>query len=101
MVEEKEDMHYNVYFPGQWIAMAQALFNDAVTFDDGTPATMSQMAKDVSTFLRWASEPEHDDRKRMGMKALMIIGVLTLVTWYAKRHKWSVLKSRKIYYRAK
>lgn len=44
------------------------------------------MAKDVSTFLRWASgkeylpalhvhyvlclrlEPEHDDRKRMGMK---------------------------------
>lgn len=58
----------------------------------GTPATVSQMAKDVCVFLRWASgeycketvpplfglfvyptvllltEPEHDDRKRMGMK---------------------------------
>lgn len=34
----------------------------------GTPATMSQVAKDVATFLRWASEPEHDHRKRMGLK---------------------------------
>lgn len=34
----------------------------------GTPATLGQLAKDVSTFLRWASEPEHDQRKRMGMK---------------------------------
>lgn len=29
---------------------------------------MSQVAKDVATFLRWASEPEHDHRKRMGLK---------------------------------
>lgn len=34
----------------------------------GTPATMSQIAKDVCTFLRWASEPEHDHRKRMALK---------------------------------
>ena len=34
----------------------------------GTPATASQLAKDVSTFLRWAQELEHDDRKRIGLK---------------------------------
>lgn len=34
----------------------------------GTPATVSQMAKDVCTFLRWCAEPEHDDRKRIGIK---------------------------------
>lgn len=34
----------------------------------GTPPTASQLAKDVVTFLRWAAEPEHDDRKRMGIK---------------------------------
>ena len=41
-----------------------------VTFSStkGTPASMSQLAKDVATFLTWASEPELDERKRMGMK---------------------------------
>jgi len=34
----------------------------------GTPATASQLAKDVCTYLRWAQEIEHDDRKRMGLK---------------------------------
>ena len=34
----------------------------------GTPATVSQMAKDVVTFLKWCAEPEMDDRKRMGIK---------------------------------
>jgi len=34
----------------------------------GTPASASQLAKDVTTFLRWAQELEHDDRKRMGLK---------------------------------
>lgn len=41
----------------------------------GTLATMSQVAKDVSTFLRWAAEPEHDQRKRMGLKVCFCITV--------------------------
>ena len=48
-----------------------------------------------------APEPEHDDRKRMGLKALMLLSVLFFVTYYAKRHKWTVLKSRKIVYKPK
>ena len=39
----------------------------------GIPATTSQMAKDVVTFLSWASEPEHDVRKKMGMQASLEI----------------------------
>jgi hypothetical protein len=56
------------YFPGGGIAMARVLFDGMVEYDDKTPATTSQMAKDVVTFLAWAAEPEHDDRKKMGMQ---------------------------------
>lgn len=68
-------------------------------YSDGTPATASQMAKDVAVFLKWAAEPEHDDRKKMGLKAVMMFSMLFCITYYIKRHKWSVLKSRKIAYK--
>ncbi len=45
------------------------IFQGWVSADSaGTPATTSQMAKDVTTFLSWAAEPEHDQRKKMGMQ---------------------------------
>ncbi len=62
------------YFEGGVIAMPQALSDYQVEYADGTPATLSQMAKDVSTFLRWTSEPFHDDRKRYGIKVSGVLG---------------------------
>lgn len=62
----------------------------------GTPATTSQMAKDVVTFLNWAAEPEHDERKKAGLKAVILFSTLTVISLYVKRFKWSVIKNRKI-----
>ena len=62
----------------------------------GTPATTSQMAKDVVTFLNWAAEPEHDERKKAGLKAVILFSTLTVISLYVKRFKWSLIKSRKI-----
>ncbi|XP_055723850.1 cytochrome c1, heme protein, mitochondrial-like [Salvelinus fontinalis] len=98
-VEVREGLYYNPYFPGQAIGMAPPIYNEVLEFEDGTPATMSQVAKDVCTFLRWAAEPEHDQRKRMGLKLLMGSAILVPLVYYMKRHRWSVLKSRKIAYR--
>ena len=33
------------------------------------------MAKDVVTFLSWAAEPEHDDRKLMGAKFMFAVSL--------------------------
>uniref|UniRef100_A0A672THD1 Cytochrome c n=1 Tax=Strigops habroptila TaxID=2489341 RepID=A0A672THD1_STRHB len=98
-VTVREGLYYNPYFPGQAIGMAPPIYSEILEYDDGTPATMSQIAKDICTFLRWAAEPEHDHRKRMGLKMLMISGLLISLLYYLKRHKWSVLKSRKMVYR--
>ncbi|XP_012680398.1 cytochrome c1, heme protein, mitochondrial [Clupea harengus] len=98
-VDVREGLYYNPYFPGQAIGMAPPIYNEVLEYDDGTPATMSQVAKDVCTFLRWAAEPEHDQRKRMGLKLLMGSAILIPLVYYMKRHRWSVLKSRKIAYR--
>ncbi|GHJ88593.1 hypothetical protein NliqN6_4995 [Naganishia liquefaciens] len=97
-VHVAEGMNYNPYFPGGGIAMARVLFDGLVEFDDGTPSTTSQMAKDVVTFLAWTAEPELDERKKMGMQAVIILSTLTAISLYVKRFKWTVIKNRKLYY---
>ncbi|KAL4730520.1 cytochrome c1 [Fusarium chlamydosporum] len=97
-VQVAPGMNFNPYFPGTGIAMARVLYDGLVEYEDGTPATTSQMAKDVVEFLNWAAEPEMDDRKRMGMKVLVVSASLWAVSVWVKRYKWAWLKSRKIAY---
>ena len=80
------------------IAMARVLFDGLVEYEDGTPATTSQMAKDVVEFLNWTSEPEMDERKKMGFKALTVVAGLFALSVWVKRYKWSPIKTRKIVY---
>jgi len=92
----REGQYFNPYFPGGAISMAQALYNEAIEYEDGTPPTASQLAKDVCTFLKWAAEPEHDTRKQMALKAMFMFSMLFAITYYLKRHKWTVIKNRKL-----
>ena len=48
------------------------------------------------TFLSWASEPEHDERKKTGLKAVILFSALTALSIYVKRFKWTPIKTRKI-----
>lgn len=98
-INVRDGLYYNPYFPGGQIAMARALYDDAVEYEDGTPATTSQMAKDVSTFLAWAAEPEHDTRKKMGMEFMGAMAVLAVGLLYMKRFSWSLFKSRRLEFR--
>ena len=91
-------LHYNPYFPGAAIAMAKQLVDGQVEYEDGTPATETQMAKDVACFLAWTAEPEHDERKKSGVQFLVAILACLAITGYYKRFRWSIFKTRKISY---
>lgn len=82
------NLHYNPYFAGGWIAMAQPFQDDQVTFADGTPATVDQMAKDVTTFLAWAADPKAEERRSLGMQVLIYLLVLTLLLYVAYKQVW-------------
>jgi ubiquinol-cytochrome c reductase cytochrome c1 subunit len=89
-------LHYNPYFSGGAIAMGKQLVDDQVEYEDGTPATEGQMAKDIAAFLAWAAEPEHDDRKRGGLQWMVAIAAAIAITGFYKRFRWSIFKTRKI-----
>ncbi len=94
-VEPSEDMeigdglNYNPYFPGQLIAMPQPLYDEAVEYADGTDASIEQMSSDVTQFLSWAAEPKLEVRKRVGVKTLLFLLVLTALFYATKRKIWA------------
>jgi len=96
-IEVRDGLYYNTYFPGGLVGMPPPLHSDGlVEYEDGTPCTRSQMAKDVVCFLTWASEPTHDERKVLGLKALSacMVGTAFIVVWY--RAHWIGFKTRRI-----
>jgi len=88
-VEEREGLNYNPYFPGNWIAMAQPLYEDGVEYTDGTKATVDQMAKDVTHFLAWAAAPNLENRKSTGLSVMMFLVVFTGLLIAVKKKVWS------------
>lgn len=87
--ELNEGMHYNPYFPGMQIAMPAPIMSDGqVTYEDGTSATVDQMSRDVVNFLQWAAEPEMEQRKMMGIKVMIFLGIMSVLFFFAKRRVW-------------
>lgn len=86
--ELQNNMHYNLYFAGHQTAMAPPLTVDRVTYIDGTPASIEQMAKDVTTFLQWAADPKMEERKRVGFKVMLFMIFFTLLLYMSKRKVW-------------
>ena len=86
--EIPEGLYYNPYFPGGAVAMPQPLYGDDVEYLDGTEATIEQEARDVAVFLTWAAEPSLESRKKLGIKVLLFLAVLSALLYASKRKVW-------------
>ena len=86
--EASEGMYYNIFYPGNQIAMPSPIMDDIVEYDDGTEATQSQIAKDVTSFLAWTAEPELEERKSLGVKTIFFLILITIMLLGVKRKIW-------------
>jgi len=96
--------YYNPYFPGDvtsnwtgaadkvppggFIGMPPPLAPNKVTFDDGTPSTVDNEARDVAAFLAWAAEPKQENRKTFGFGAMIYLLIFTGLLYASYRRIW-------------
>lgn len=83
--------YYNKAYDG-WVSMAPILFDDMVFYEDGTPATEEQMAKDVAAFLMWTAEPKMMERKRAGFVGVIFLSVLAALLYLSNKQLWAPIK---------
>lgn len=93
-VEAGTTFYENHAFSTGWIAMGKPLSDDQVTYADGTPATVDQMAQDVAAFLMWTAEPKMMARKQAGFTAVIFLIVLTSLLYLTNKRIWAPVKGK-------
>lgn len=86
--------YYNEVFPGHVIAMPPPLAEGIVSYEgeNAPEPTVDQLARDVTHFLSWASEPEMNERKNMGVKVILFLIFLTALLYAIKKKVWRNLE---------
>jgi len=93
--EPPEGLNYNKYFSTLYIAMVAPLSDDQVTYNDGTKATVEQMATDVAAFLTWTAEPTLIERRRTGLAVVGFLAIMTVLSWFTYKAVWADVKKGK------
>ena len=94
-----DDRNWNLYFPGHHIAMSSPLdqvvdpqtnkpFDDKF-YTDGTPVTREQVARDVTAFLMWVSEPTLETRKKVGFRVMAFLIIFAGLLYGVKKRVWA------------
>ena len=85
--------HYNKYFPGHAIGMPNPFSDGQVTYEDGSPQTVAQYAKDVTAFLMWTAEPHMEARKRLGLQVMIFLLIFAGLLYFTKKKVWADVKA--------
>jgi ubiquinol-cytochrome c reductase cytochrome c1 subunit len=83
-----QDPSWNLYYPSHAIAMPQPISDGAVEYTDGTPAKLTNYAKDVTAFLSWAAEPTLAERKKIGLRVMIFLIVFAGLLYFTKKKVW-------------
>ena len=83
----------NAMVPGSYISMAPPLYGQDVDYNDGAPNDLQSEAMDVAQFLMWTAEPHMMDRKRMGLTAIIMLGVLAVLLYLTNKQLWAPVKA--------
>ena len=89
-----DGVYYNKYMYGNKIKMPQQLYDDLVTYVDGTAATPEQMAKDITTFMAWTAEPKLEERHKFGFRAISYLIILTILVYFSMKKIWSRIETK-------
>lgn len=89
----------NPFMEGGVISMPPPLNDGAVEYPDGTPATVTQMARDVTEFLQWSLARHYDRQKQVGMYMALFFGTGVLFWYWNKRYMTSHIYTQRIRYK--
>src|SRR6478672_11649866 len=83
------NLHFNPYFANLNIAMPPPLTTRGqVTYADGPPATVDQMARDAAAFLAWTAEPNLESRHAAGLAVAIFLLVASILGYLAYQQIW-------------
>ena len=89
-VDVQPGTYYNPHFlSGTVLSMAQPIYDEQFTYEDGSPETLDQYARDVTAFLMWAAEPHLEARKRTGFNVMVFLALFGTLVYLTKRKVWS------------
>ncbi|MCY7271567.1 MAG: cytochrome c1 [Sphingomonas bacterium] len=91
-----DGLYYNPYFANLNLAMPPPITSDGqVTYGEGSPpATVDQMAKDVSAFLVWTAEPKLENRHRTGIVVVVFLLFATILGYMSYKNIWAEAKRK-------
>ena len=92
--ELDDGVYYNKFMAGKKIKMSEPISEGIVEYLDGTETTKEQIAKDVTAFLVWASEPHLESQHKMGFKAIIYLIILITLVYMSKNKVWSQFSSK-------
>lgn len=85
---DADGLYHNDYFATGRLAMNPPLSDGIIEYSDGSPTSVENLAHDVVTFLQWVAEPEMEERKRLGLKVMGFLVILTVVFFFANERIW-------------